>query len=180
MFGKQRTLAAAIVFFCSVCLQSQVGGGSGASEYSVKAAFLYQFSLFIDWPSDAFANPSAPLIIGVLGDDPFGSTLDKTVKDKTVNGRRFVVKRFESLEDLQYCHILFVSSSEDGHLSRVLEKLKSSSTVTVSDIHHFAKQGGIIGFVIRDNRIGLQINAAAAKEARVKISSKLLRLADVI
>jgi hypothetical protein len=149
-----------------------------ASEYQVKAAFLYNFAKFVEWP--AGAGVDAPLVIGVLGKDPFGSQIDRAVEGKTVNGRRLMIKRFSSLEAYEYCHILFVSSSERSNLPQIIAAVRNSSVLTVSETERFAHIGGIINFVTIENRIRFEINQAAAERAGLKISSKLLSLARVV
>jgi YfiR/HmsC-like len=149
-----------------------------ASEYQVKAAFLYNFAKFVEWPAGGGAD--APLVIGVLGKDPFGGEIDRAVEGKTVNGRRLTIKRFSSLEAYEYCHILFVSSSERNKLPQIIAAVRNSSVLTVSETDRFAHIGGIINFVTIENRIRFEINQAAAERAGLKISSKLLSLGRVV
>jgi len=149
------------------------------SEYSVKAAFLYNFAKFVEWPSNV-SDPGTPLIIGVLGRDPFQGEIDRAVEGKVVNGRRLTIKRFPSIEAFQYCHILFISSSERENLPRIIATLRNSCVLTVSDTDRFAHIGGIINFVAIENRIRFEINQGAAERAGLKISSKLLSLARVV
>ena len=150
------------------------------SEYQIKAAFLYNFAKFVEWPPHVFADGGSPIVIGVLGEDPFGSSLEQVVKGKTVGGRRFSIKRFEKVRDLEHCHILFISSSESGHLAKALDSIKGPNVLTVSEIERFAQRGGIISFVTIDNKIGFEINLDAAKKANLKLSSKLLKVARVV
>jgi hypothetical protein len=151
-----------------------------ASEYEVKAAFLYNFAKFVDWPPAAFADQRSAMVIGVLGDDPFGVDLDRAVEDKTVNGRPLVVRRFKRLEDLTACHILFISASESGRLAHILDLLRKSSVLTVDESDQFVHLGGIINFTIRENKVHFVINAEAAQQAGLKISSKLFKVADAV
>jgi hypothetical protein len=155
-------------------------GSSPPGEYEVKAAFLYNFAKFVEWPAEAFDDADAPLTIGVLGEDPFGDTLEQTVKGKTANGRKLAIRRFHKVRDLQPCHILFISSSEKRHLSEILDRLKGSSVLTVGEVEGFAKRGGVINFFVEDNRIRFEVNVDAAKRAKLKMSSKLLRLARIV
>jgi hypothetical protein len=119
-------------------------------------------------------------VIGVLGDDPFGSYLDETVRGEKVNGHPLVVRRFKRTEDLAGCHVLFVTRSEGTRLQQVLSGLKGRSVLTVSDLEDFSRRGGMIRFVIEDNKTRLRINVEAAKAARLTISSKLLRPAQIV
>ena len=150
-----------------------------ANEYQVKAAFLFNFAKFVEWPSTAGADPNAPMVIGILGKDPFGPEIDRAIEGKTVNGRRLAVKRFSSLEAYEHCNILFVSSSERTNLSRILAAVRNRSVLTVSETDRFAQLGGIINFITIENRIRFEINQAAATRAGLKISSKLLSLGRV-
>lgn len=149
-------------------------------EYQVKAAFLYNFTRFVEWPAGKFPAADSPFIIGVVGADPFGSILDQTVKDKTINGRRLIVQRFAPDEDLRQCHILFISRSLKDAVPFLLDQLKQESVLTVSELETFARRGGAINLVIVDERVKVEINPQAAQRAALKISSKLLQVARVV
>jgi hypothetical protein len=153
---------------------------SAPTEYQVKAVFLFNFSQFVDWPAAAFANGRSPLIIGVLGEDPFGATLDEIVRGETVNGRPLAVRRYESIEQVDDCHILFVDRSQAGQLDAVVAALKERSVLTVGDFEGFTRHGGIIRFVTAANKIRLRVNLVAAQQAKLTISSKLLRPAQIV
>jgi hypothetical protein len=159
---------------------SVLNAGAPAQEYEIKAVFLYNFAQFVQWPPDAFADKSAPLVIGILGNDPFGSYMDEAVRGETVNGRPFVVRRFGREEEVDGCHILFISRSESGRLDQILDKLKGKSVLTVGDMDDFSHYGGMIRFVTENNKVRLRINVEAAKSAGLKISSKLLRPAEIV
>jgi hypothetical protein len=150
------------------------------SEYQVKAAFLYNFTKFVEWPAEAFKDPNAPIIIGVVGEDPFGSILDQIVSGKTVNGRRLVIKRVSEARGLKTCHVLFISSSERNRLSPIIGSLNGSSVLTIGDMERFAQQGGMINLFIDEGKVRFEINVGVAERARLKISSKLLSLARVV
>ncbi|HEX2711650.1 MAG TPA: YfiR family protein [Candidatus Acidoferrales bacterium] len=149
-------------------------------EYQIKAAFLYNFAKFVEWPADAFADPHAPLVLGIVGEDPFGSVLDKLVLDKTVNGRGLLIKRLKHGPDLRNCHILFVSSSERKRVAQILESLQGASVLTVGETQRFAQSGGVIDFILEENKVRFEINSDAAARARLNISSKLLALARIV
>jgi hypothetical protein len=150
------------------------------TEYQVKAVFLFNFSQFVDWPAAAFPDGESPLVIGVLGNDPFGGVLDEIVRGETVNGRPLVVRRYQSIDDVETCHILFIDRSQAEQLDAVLAALKERSVLTIGDFAGFARQGGIIRFVTVGNKIRLRINLAAAQQAHLTISSKLLRPAQIV
>jgi hypothetical protein len=147
------------------------------SEYQLKAAFLFNFAKFVEWPPEAFADEKSPFIIGVLGDNPFGKELERTVEGKIVNGRYIQIREAGSLAEAKKCHILFVCNSENKRLQEVFEALRGASVLTVGDWTHFTESGGMISFVLENSKIRFQINDQAARAAGLKISSKLLNLA---
>lgn len=151
-------------------------------EYQVKAAFLYNFAKFVEWPADALPDASASITLCILGEDPFGITLEQTISGKIVIGRKLVIKRLKEIysSKLEVCHILFISLSEKRRLLPLLEVFKDASVLTVSEIEWFAKVGGIIHLTLEEGKVRFEINVAAAERARLKISSRLLRLAKVI
>jgi YfiR/HmsC-like len=143
----------------------------------VEAVFLFYFSQFVDWPAAAFSDERAPIVIGVLGDDPFGGALDQAVAGERVNGRPVVVRRLKSVADTTGCHILYISASEAPELAQILSALKGHNVLTVSDLDHFVQSGGMIRFELVDQHVQLHINPQAAQAAGLKLSSKLLRAA---
>ena len=176
------SLALKIVLGCllSLCFLGPLSGrvqAQSSSEYQVKAAFLYNFAKFVDWPEDALGNSNAPLIIGVIGDDPFGGALDQAINGRTINGRAMLVRRLKWGHDLRSCHILFISSSERKRLPQIIQSLRGASVLTVGDMGQFNQQGGIINFILQANKVRFEINSRGADQARLKISSKLLSLA---
>ncbi len=165
------------------CLWLTCGGLALAQEtpkvpdYQVKAVYLYNFTKFTDWPTNTFASADAPIVIGIVGDDPFGNTLDVLIKGEIVNHHPLVIKRLNPGDDLQSCQILFICRNEKEHLPALLQKLKGSHVLTVGDDSGFLDQGGMVNFVLVDEKVKLEINVTAAKEAGLQISSKLLKLA---
>ena len=155
------------------CVEAQ----NPPSEYQLKAAFLYNFTRFVEWPTAAFPDPAGPFALCVLGADPFGSDLDQTIVGKTVNERPLVVRRLQNAQDLGRCHLLFISASEQGRLPQIFAMLRSRKVLTVSEVPGFTESGGIINLLLEDQRILFEINLDAAEQAELEISSKLLRLA---
>jgi hypothetical protein len=149
-------------------------------DYQVEAVYLFNFTQFVEWPSAAFADAQKPIIIGILGDDPFGVYLDETVRGETVGKRPLVVRRYRRVEDIEACQVLFISRSEAQFLQPIIARLKDRSILTVSDADGFTQHGGIVRFVTQDDHVRLRINAEAAKVAGLTISSKLLRVAQSI
>lgn len=148
-------------------------------EYQVKAVFLFNFSQFVDWPATTFAAPDSPVIIGIMGDDPFGSFLEETIRGEKVGEHPLQIQRYRT-PDQADCHILFISRSEAGRLESVLSVLAGKSVLTVSDVEGAARGGVVIRFFTESNRIRLRINLDAAKRAGLTISSKLLRSAEIV
>jgi len=150
-----------------------------STEYKIKAAFLYNFLNFIEWPSGSFKDSNDVLKICVIGEDPFGDAFEPFI-NKPIKGKKLKIYQINKIGDTDNCHIAFISSSEKRRLGRVLADLNGSSTLTVSDIKSFTQEGGIINFVTVENRIGFEINIKAAERSGLKISSKLLNLAKTI
>jgi hypothetical protein len=185
-------------------------GGEGkpaeSAEHEIKAAFLLNFTKFVTWPDKAFEKPESPFVIGILGQDPFGATLDKMFEGKTFKDRKIEIRRFswperkgpdgkpregeaapagdEALRalarDLKACHLLFVCSSEEPRLPELAGMLKGAPVLTVGESEDFAKRLGVIGFFIEAKKVRFQINTDAAARAQLEISSRLLRLASVV
>ena len=151
-----------------------------AAEYQVKAAYLFNFGQFVEWPVQAYDSPNAPFVIGVVGDDPFGKILDDVVAGESLGGHAFVVRRFRSPKDIAACHILFIGRNEASRLDETLQLLKGRSVLTVTDISGAESHGAMIVLVNDRNRIRMRINVAAAKSSNLEISSKLLRPAEVV
>lgn len=155
-----------------------VTGKSDVSEYSVKAAFLLNFAKFTEWRAAAFADPDEPIRLCVVGDDPFRSLLDQTVKGEAVNGRALRIERFpKGADPARGCHMLFVSRSERDRLPRILGPVRSSTVLTISDIPGFCAAGGIIEFVLDERKVRFYVNLEAAHSAGLKLSSRLLKVA---
>jgi uncharacterized protein DUF4154 len=177
--GNPMALKIAVGCLLSLCflgpLSSKVQAQS--SEYQVKAAFLYNFAKFVEWPSDAFGGGNAQLVIGVVGDDPFGGALDQAINGKTVNGRALAVRRLKWGQDLRSCHVLFISASERKHLTQIIQSVKGASVLTVGDMGQFNQEGGIINFILAARQVRFEINSRGANQARLRISSKLMALA---
>jgi hypothetical protein len=160
--------------------RSAAAQASAVPDYQVKATFLFQFTQFVDWPQEAFTSGQAPLVIGILGQDPFGTFLDQIVRNEKANDRALAVRRYPRLEDVKNCQLLFVSGSEVERMGEIVAALKGQSILIVADADGFADRGGMIQFVTQQNRLRLKINLEAARAAKLTISSKLLRPATVI
>lgn len=151
---------------------------SGAAPNEIKAVYLFNFAKFVEWPPEAFADPQAPLVIGVLGADPFGALLDQTVAGETIGLHPIVVKRFARVEALESCHILYISASERARLPRILDRLGGANVLTVGEMDRFTRLGGIINFREERGTVRFEINRAAADQARLKLHAQLLKVAQ--
>lgn len=176
-FRNVAVLAFGLVLAAAAGLTGARGQDALPSEYEMKAAYLFNFTKFVEWPTKALPNGGSPLIIGVLGDDPFGNILESTIHDKRVNGHPLVVERFKSPSDLKTCHVLFISDSQKKRWPKIQSALGTNSVLTVSEKwDHFTDEGGMIYLFTQGNKICFDINDDAAKRAGLKISSKLLQL----
>lgn len=174
---RSRIRAAGMAVLVAVGLLGGRGAIAAPTAQQVEAVFLFYFSQFVDWPPGSFADQSSPIVIGVLGDDPFDGSLDQAVAGERVNGRPVVVRRLKSLADTTGCHILYISSSEAAQLTQIMSALKGRKVLTVSDLGGFVQSGGMIRFVLIDQHVRLVVNPQAAQAAGLKLSSKLLRAA---
>jgi uncharacterized protein DUF4154 len=149
-------------------------------EYQVKAAFVFNFTQFVEWPSQSFSTPQSPAVIGILGNDPFGTYLEETITGETLNKHPLSIKHFTDVDDVTNCEVLFINISDKNKLQVIIEKLKGKNILTISDVNAFTKLGGMVRLYTKDDKINIQINLEAVKEENLIISSKLLKLAEII
>jgi hypothetical protein len=154
--------------------------GGSPTEYEVKAAFLYNFARFVEWPAESRPDPGAPFVIAILGRDPFGAVLDETVAGKTVAGRPIEVHRVPRPDDARDAQIVFVSPSERANMAAILKALERPGVLTVGDTDGFATHGGAINFTVQARRVRFEINPSVAEQAGLKMSSQLLKLATLV
>lgn len=147
------------------------------SEYQVKATYLYNFGRFIKWPDSIPTSKVDSFSVCVLGQDPFGSILDSTLAGESLDGKPVVLHRFSKPQDAADCRILFISSNEDKHLGEILTALDDNGVLTVSDMPGFTRRGGMIQFVLEGDRVRFEINLASAENAKLTLSSELLKVA---
>lgn len=171
--GRVQFGSAFLFLAISVAAQSE-----NSREYELKAAFMHNFARFAEWPESAFATSNSPIVIALLGDDPFGRVLDETVRRETIGGRRLLVERHRRAEEVKTCHILFVSQSEIRQMDEIVKSLKGKAVLTVTDAPRPAFAGVIIRFTTEKHELCFHINHPAARAAGLTISSRLLRLAD--
>jgi YfiR/HmsC-like len=149
------------------------------SEYGLKSAFLYNFCRFIDWPDSAFASSNEPLIIGIMGDDPFGSLLNDAIRGKKYHSRPIRIDHYRIPAEIRRCHLLFISHVNAGRLEPILATVAGKTVLTVSETEDFLNRGGMITLTSEQNRVRLRINMAALQSINLSVSSKLLRVAEI-
>jgi len=171
--------AVALVLLAFATARLPPAGAAAPSEYEVKAAFLYNFGRFVEWPLGAMGGDGT-FVVTVLGRDPFGSVLDDTLRGKTIDGKRVVVRRVLRSEDVGRSQIVFISDSEKDRLPEILKNLDAAPVLTVGEMSQFAERGGVIRLKVDQDRIRLEINVAAAERSRLRISSQLLKLARIV
>lgn len=161
-------------------LASWVAPGRPTPEYEVKAAFLHNFVVLSRWPARAFDGADAPIVVAVVGRDPFGPLLERALEGRRAHGRAIVLRRHAKPEDLKPCHVLFVSRALAGDLEPVLSRTRGQPTLLVGEQPDFARLGGTFNLVVADHVVRFEVNLRRAREAGVELSSKLLRLAHEV
>jgi YfiR/HmsC-like len=178
--GPLALLALALALAAGPAARPARADAAPGVEYQLKAVFLYNFTQFVDWPEQAFAGPDAPLVIGILGQDPFDGYLDDVVRGEKAAGHPIVVKRYRDLDSAGGCHMLFVGGEDARKPEALLAALKDRVVLTVGDSGEFSQRGGMIDFVTKRGKIRFRINVGSVRAARLMVSSKLLRLADIV
>jgi hypothetical protein len=172
-------LALLLLLLATVPLQVAQPQMATRQEYALKAVFLYNFCRFIEWPDQAFYSPDAPVVIGVIGRDPFGPLLEETVRGERLRGRPIIIERYRRAADARGAHLLFVSASESGRTSEILAAVAGRSIVTVGETEEFLDRGGMIALIAGPDRVRLQISPSRMRAVSLVASSKLLRVAEV-
>ena len=169
-----------VIFSLGVFPAHLTAQSTGPTEYELKAAFLFNFAKFVEWPSSAFANPQSAFLVCVLGPDPFGSALDDALLRHSIQGHAVALLRMKRTADIVGCQILFVPASERNRLPEVTAKLRGQSVLVIGENEDFASSGGVIQFALEQNHIRFLINTDAADRSGLKFSSKLLALAKIV
>jgi hypothetical protein len=183
-----------LVLLVAPCAAQGRDESAAQREYQIKAAFLYNFIKFVDWPKEKVAESNEPVVLGIVGKDPFGNAF-APVKDKQDKGRKVLIKRLKPIEELKKsgekdksllereidslrkCHLLFICSSEEKSINEIINLVKGHSVLTIGDMQGFLESGGIINFIMEEKKVRFEINMTAAKHAKLQIRSQLLRLA---
>jgi len=175
-------ILSALVLFVGLITTQAYAESTQSKEYQVKAAFLYNFIKFVDWPKEKIVYRNDTIVMGIIGKDPFKKAFE-SVRNKKIKGKKLVVERFAAFEKikdkdvLKKCHVLFICASEKEDLPEIIKALNDSPVLTVGETSGFLESGGIINFLMEEKKIRFEINLSASKKAKLKISSKLLRLA---
>jgi YfiR/HmsC-like len=153
---------------------------SSASEYQVKAAFLFHFAQFVEWPEETFKESNSPLTYCTIGEDPFHGSLDAALNGKAIGARTLRVLHFKQPQDIRGRQVLFVGALERRLLPAIPGAARGNSALTVGESEHFAQEGGMIGFLLEENKVRFEVNLEAAQNVNLKISSRLLALAKSV
>lgn len=167
---------ALIAVFCASTLLAQTTG----KEYRIKAAFLFNFAHYVEWPADTFKDATSPLTYCTVGDDPFEGVLDQSLNAKSVGTRPLRVQHLKPPENFQGCQIVFIGTNEKKRIAAILETLKQSPVLVVGESIHFVQQGGTVGFLSEENTVRFEVNLDAAQRARLNISATLLSVAKTV
>lgn len=179
--GAERFAAGYCLLFAFLLFAACKSSAQSVShEYPLKAVFLLNFARFTDWPTNAFPSQDSPFVVGILGRNPFGRLMEETVQGEQINHHKCIVEYYQKPGDIKSCDVLFIARSEDEHLERILADLKGKPILTVADFPNGASRGACIQFYTQDNKIRFLINLGALKEARLTMSSELLRLAGIV
>jgi len=176
--GTKRCLLFLLVA-ASLCARSSLDAAPPPTEYEVKAAFIYNFAKYVQWPPPPHSDSNAPFVIGLLGKDPFGAILDEAMNGQSVQGRLIVVRRFARIEEID-CDILFVCPSERRNLPKIFGALRRRPVLTIGDMDQFAELGGMINLTTEEKRIRFDMNPEAMHRAGLKAGSQLFRFARIV
>lgn len=172
-------LAAVVISFFMLTASIPVNAEPPAfDEYTIKAGFLFNFAKFVEWPAEVFKDPQSPMVICIIGKDPFGSRLD-VFENKTIAGRRLVIRRVSSVDQAEKCHICFIGRSEREQLPAILKAIRNRKVLTISETQNFCRAGGVINLFLDDDKVRFEINIRNADKAGLKMSSQLLNLARI-
>ena len=170
-------VAVAWVLVAVPCLRAQ---SPKPTDYDVKAAYLYNFGHFVEWPANVASAQNGAFTVCVLGQDPFGPALDTTLAGETIAGKRVAAKRISTPQESGNCQILFLSSAEEARLNTIIKALNKQAVLTVSDMPEFSQHGGMIQFVLEGKRVRFEVNLAAVQHAGLTLSSELLKVATTV
>jgi len=171
-----------LIWACVVVSDTRLAFGisTPGPEYHIKALYLYNFAMLVEWPAEALGDANTPITICILGEDPVGPASEQVLRGKKVHGRELAVKRSGGVPALKSCQIVFISSSEKDRLGQILATLSNASVLTVSDLEGFSQSGGMINFTKEGNKIRFEVNTGGAERAGLKINQELLKAGKVV
>jgi hypothetical protein len=179
--GSLKALFLAVLLVAASDMPQRVSAESnGTSEYEVKAAFLFHFAQFVEWPAEAFTDADSPLTYCTVGKDTFRGALDESVRGKRIRNRPLRVLHLRERESINGCQVLFIAATQKGRQTDELAGANGHPVLTVGEPEHFAQEGGMIGFFLEEKKVRFEINVGVAENARLKISAKLLALAKTV
>jgi hypothetical protein len=164
----------------AMAVMAAAAAGEPAKEYQVKAAFIYNFIKFTEWPAEAQPEAGAPITIGIVGTNPFGDDLAQMVKNKPINGHPVAVRACATAEELKGCHVAFISNVPEAQVDAAVALAREACVLTVGESDAFAKAGGMIRFAMDKDKVRFEINAGSASEAKIRISAQLQKLASAV
>ncbi len=171
--------ALTVIIFIALIVSKPVNAETGAfDEYAIKAGFLYNFTKFVDWPADAFKDAQSPLVVCIIGKDPFGNKLD-VLENKTISGRKVIVRRLAAFDNTEKCQVVFIGRSENDQAPAILKAARTRNILAISETPNFCSSGGMINLFLEGDKVRFEINIRNAEKARLKISSQLLNLAKI-
>jgi hypothetical protein len=150
-----------------------------STEYQIKGAYIFNFAQFTNWPATSFQNSNDPFIIGIIGKDPFGVFIDELVKGELKSGHPIVIRRFNSFNDVNFAHVLFIGKDANVDIAQINKLAGNKPILTMSDLDGHARQGGIVEFYVEENKVRFVVNVEEGERKNLQFSSKLLRLAKI-
>jgi hypothetical protein len=172
-------VALALLFTLAAAPSPAAGAEPVAGEYDLKAAFVYHFTHYTDWPAEAFEDEESPIVVAVVGDDPFRGALERAVREKTVGGRRLAYRHFDGVDALEPCHVLYVSRSERLQLGQIVRDARDFGALTVADMEDFTREGGMVRFLTENKKVRFEIRRKAVDAAGIRIKAQLLKAAHI-
>jgi hypothetical protein len=180
LWSLARLTAVPVVVASLSCGNSVHGQDKPTDEYQIKAAFLFHFAQFVEWPEGAFKDANRPLTSCTVGGDPFGGVLDQSLRAKVIGEHGVRVEHLKQLDGVHDCQVLFIGAAQSKNAASILASVKGEPVLTVGETPHFAEDGGMIGFCLEGNKIRFEVNAGAVSAAKLKMSARLLTLAKTV
>lgn len=173
--------AAALALLLALAAAPRPASGAEpvAGEYDLKAAFVYHFTHYTEWPEEAFEDGTSPIVVAVVGEDPFRGALERAVRGKTVGGRPLAYRHFANADALEPCHVLYVSPSERQQLGQIVQDARDFGALTVADMEEFTREGGMVRFLTENKKVRFEIRRKAVEAAGLRIKAQLLKAANI-